>query len=386
MVRLLEHEGKALLGRCGIAVPHGCLWPALPEDTGGGMVVKAQTRSGGRGKRRGVRFASTPQEAAASAESLLADPLGEERVEAVWVEERLDIVAELYAAAMVDRDAGQPVLLTGRRGGVEVEHAAGEETGSLARASIAGRGTVREGAVRHLVAHMVAEQRRHREELTVGLGNLLRRLAAACVREDALLVEINPLVVTASGRIVAADARVVLDDAAWQRHPDWPPVSPEQELASVLAPLGASGTELEGDVAVVVSGAGLLMATIDELALRGISCRAAVDLGAAMFTDAATLGAVFDKVLNLQPRALLVSSFLQLTSPDALASGLLEALAACHYPREQVTVRLAGAASAAARWRLRELTPLTDADQALDRLAAALAGLSFPQPGGEGSL
>ena len=126
MIRLYEHEGKSLLARNGMRVPQGALYPELPSLQGGRFVVKAQVLAGGRGKAGGIKFADSVAAAQAAAQDLLGLRLGEAKVTAVYVEERLQIVGEYYLCAMVDRDLGMPVILASREGGVEIETVAAE--------------------------------------------------------------------------------------------------------------------------------------------------------------------------------------------------------------------------------------------------------------------
>ena len=134
MIKLLEHEGKAILAAAGIATPEGALYRDLPADLDGPLVVKAQILAGGRGKSGGIRFAGDRTAALRTAADLAGTTLNREPIEDVYIERRLDIAHEYYLAAMVDRDLGLPTLLVSNDGGVEIE--AVPRNKSFARRSI----------------------------------------------------------------------------------------------------------------------------------------------------------------------------------------------------------------------------------------------------------
>jgi succinyl-CoA synthetase beta subunit len=323
-VDLLEHQGKALFRRHGIAVPAGSLWPEEP-DCDGPLVVKAQVAAGGRGKAGGIRFAADKQEAGRIASDMKTGSVNGRPVQAVYVEQRLDIRRELYLAITVDRDRRCLTLLVAAEGGVDVEEL---PDGSLARIPIDPLLGLRD-------FHVAAAQRGAvlEDGQRPALAGVVRSLYRLAIEEDADLVEINPLVITADGGVVAADAKVVLDDnAAFRRKPLAQEVpashlSGRSPLEAEIAAAGAVGVEVDpqGEVVAVVSGAGLMMATLDLLCEKGLRVRCAVDLGGTVLAGGDVLSRVFEAVGAAQPRVTFLNAFMQTALCDEFARMLLDA-------------------------------------------------------------
>ena len=312
-MRLYEWEAKALLARYGLPVPRGARWPEWPAVPGA-LVVKAQTLEGRRGLRGGICFCSDAAAVEAAVKRLLGSTIGQEIVGQIYLEERLEIAREHYVAIVVDRDAGAPALLLSAAGGVDVETQAER---AVSMVLPLGKEVPRDAL----------DELARRAGLDPRIGDALAAVVDALWRgfggEEAELIEINPLVETPDGRLVAADARVVLDDGAAFRHPDRPAGGVlGTAFEARCASLGAVGIELEGEIAAIVSGAGLMMATIDLLTDAGGSLRAAVDLGGLVLREADEIADLLDAVADLEPRALLVNAFFQLATCDALARKL----------------------------------------------------------------
>lgn len=364
-MRLLEFEGKRLLQRYGIPVPTGSVWPDIPDIGGRPVVVKAQVREGGRGKRGGVRFVEGLAQVPAVAEELLATRLGQSRVEQVYVEERLEVGQELYVAMTLDRDRRAPVLLASPSGGLDVEDAAAD----VVRLPIDPLLGLRPSAVGYVLKTIGLTG-----EMSERVGSTIGKLHQAYVAEDAELLEINPLVVTRSGHVVAADARVVLDDNARFRHPDWPSdVHDGTAFERAVARYGAVGVDInpEGNAVVITSGAGLMMATLDRLGFGGVTLRAAIDLGGTVFRESRLIGDIVREALRLQPDVVFFNAFFQLASCRRLAEGIRAGLEAEAYGG-RVVARLAGSDVAEARKVLQQLTILEDFEQA-SRVVVELA-------------
>ncbi len=362
-MRLYEYEGKALLARHGVQVPRGAVWPELPEVEGP-LVAKAQILSGKRGKQGGIRFVGGREGCSAEVEALLGSRLGEYEVERVYVEERLEIERELYLAILVDRDRWSSLLLASSRGGMDVEEVPEGEMVQLPIDPLLG---LRPFAIRHVVSRL-------------GLSGEVARQAAAAIHgmyeafktAEADLVEVNPLVVTRDGRVVAADAKVVLDDEAAFRHPERQR-EPREGTAFErgCAAHGSVGVEMAGDVAIVVSGAGLMMATADLLGAAGVTLRAAVDLGGNAFGNPEGLVEVVRLVLGLKPRVIFFNAFFNLAFCDFLARGIADGFQGGDY-RGKVVVRLKGRNLPEAREILAPLgfTLLEDLPEAIEAVVA----------------
>ena len=367
-MQLPEFEGKRLFRRHGIPVPRGVLWPELPE-TPDGFVVKAQIAEGGRGKRGGIRFAATAPAAAAAAEALLGSVIGGHRVDEVYVEERLDIAAELYLSVVLDRGRCCYAILAAPRGGVDVE----------ARAV--------EGLVRLPLDPLSAPGAAQLDRTVAALGlsgataDAARALVASLTRlvlaEDAQLAEINPLALTEQGALVAADARVVLDPNAAFRHPEWrgwslPPEGSDVERA--IAATGSVAVEVDpaGDILAVVSGAGLMMATLDMLVAGGGRPRLMIDLGGVVLAGAERIVPVLRAATKLAPKATFFNAYFQTALCDHFARALADAHAELPLTGA-VVVRLKGRNDGAARRILEPLgfTVMSDLEPALAATLAA---------------
>jgi len=320
---LLEHQGKALFRRHGIPVPTGAVWPDLPSVEGE-LVVKAQVADGRRGKRGGIVFAKSPQDARDAARRMLGSRLETTAVQGVYTEPRVDIAHEMYLAIALDRDQACTVLLASPHGGTEVEDA---PCGSLRRVPIDPLLGLRDFHVRAAVAGLGAVPQRRDE-----VARIVRALYELVITEDALLAEINPLAITTSGAVRAVDAKVVLDDYAAFRRAPVAPGAPRAAgngtvLEESIAATGAVGIEIDpdGDVVAVVSGAGLMMATLDILSEAGTRVHAVVDLGGLVLAGGEALSRVFNAVSQSRPRKTLINAYLHTAFTDELARMLVEA-------------------------------------------------------------
>jgi succinyl-CoA synthetase beta subunit len=321
---LLEHQGKALFRRYRIPVPSGAVWPEQP-DWDGALVVKAQVPAGGRGKAGGIGFAAAWQEATRMAGDMQTSSLNGRPVQAVYIEQRLDIHRELYLAIAVDRDRRSLTLLVAPEGGVDIEDVPED---SMARISIDPLLGLRD-------FHVAAALRGARCEMgqRPGFVELVRNVHRLAIGEDAELVEINPLVITGGGEVIAADAKVVLDDnAAFRRKPLDATFSSAHDtgrslLEAQIAATGAVGVEVDpqGELVAVVSGAGLMMATLDLLCEQGLPVRCAVDLGGTVLAGGEVLARVFEAVGAAQPRVTFLNAFMQTALCDEFARMLLDA-------------------------------------------------------------
>ena len=364
---LLEHQGKALFRRHGIPVPAGALWPDLPSGNGP-LVVKAQVPAGGRGRRGGIGFAETPESAATLAGELSAQGFDGLPVAGVYVEERLDIARELYLAVTLDRDRRCLMVLASPHGGMAVEDAPSEDLLRLPIDPLLGLCDFHSAEVSHALGLPPALQAQ-----AVGL---LRALYGLVLQEDATLAEINPLALTHAEVLVAADAKVVLDDAAaFRRHGMEEIAAQNSRSGTVLergcAEAGAVGIEIDpdGEVMAVVSGAGLMMATLDILAGAGLKVRGVVDLGGTVLAGGAVLAQVFDAVSHARAPVTFFNAYLHTAHADKLAEMLVEAHRMA--PLEgQVLARLKGRDSEAGR------TLLHDAGfEVFEELAPAIAAV-----------
>ncbi len=315
---LLEDEGKKLLRDCHIPVPRGRTITGPDQMAEGNLpvMIKALVPTGGRGKAGGVALASTAEEFQQQAGRILQMTISGHRVRSVLVEEVLGISREMYLSLLVDRSLGVPAILVADQGGVEVE-------------------SLPEGAVHKWPVHpFLGIQAYQSRDVAATLGlmewentvhDMLDHLWELFVSMDCELVEINPLVLTGDDELVAADAKIVINDDALFRHSEVAAHREgEDELESAARDNGIAFVRLDGDVGVIANGAGLTMATLDELALSGRAAGAFMDLGGT--DDPAKVELAFDIMARSGPNVILVNIFGGITRCDTVAEGVLRAL------------------------------------------------------------
>lgn len=344
-MKLLEYEGKALLARHQVPIPVGALWPEVPPSETG-WVIKAQVLAGGRGKKGGILAADGRSEVRQHAAQLESARIGVEPVHAVYVEEKLRIAHEYYLSALVNRDRGLVTMVASAAGGMDIEQVPRSDIVSIDVDPLIG-----------LAGFQVQRLKRALRidgSLDAQFAAIARGLYQALADEDAELAEINPLVLTRDGRLVAADAKLVLDDDAMDRHPGRPrPLawSVDSAFMGRCRELGVIGVDNRGrtpppsrpNVAVLGNGAGLTMATYDQIALAGLSVAGAIELHGALARGVEHTAKVFDAFFMLDADVYFVNAFYQLRSTDALAQALTQALDANPaLGRERVVVRMRG--------------------------------------------
>lgn len=344
-MKLLEYEGKALLAKHQVPIPTGAVWPDMPRSETG-WVVKAQVLAGGRGKMGGIIVADDRGDAEQKAARLKAATLGVEPVHAVYVEQKLQIAREYYLSAFVNRDRGLVTVMASAAGGMEIERVPKSDIVSIDIDPLVGLATFQIQRLRRAL--------RINGNLDAQFATIARGLYQALVDEDAELAEINPLALTRDGRLLAADAKVVLDDDAMDRHPDRPKPfawTVDSAFMQRCRELDVIGVDNRGrtpqpprpNVAVLGNGAGLTMATYDQIALAGVNVVGAIELHGALARGVEHTAKVFDAFFMLDADVYFINAFYQLRSTDALAQALTQALNANpSLSRERVVVRMRG--------------------------------------------
>lgn len=344
-MKLLEYEGKALLARHGIPVAAGALWPQVPESSSGWM-VKAQVLAGGRGKRGGILAAQSRQDVERCAGRLRGARLGDEPVHAVYVEQKLDIAQEYYLAALVNRDLGRVAVMASAAGGVEIEKVPEAQIFSFDVDPLIGLADFQVQSLKRALGFQDAAGTQ--------FEHVVRAVVETLVEEDAELVEVNPLVRTGAGALVAADAKVVLDDDAVFRHPArsvpvaWSTDSSFMQRCRELGVIGVDNRAAlkppaRPTVSLLGNGAGLTMATYDQVALAGVAVAGAIELHGALAKGVAHTAEVIRALFMLEADVVFINAFYQLRSTDALAEALLKALESPGAPgRERVVTRMRG--------------------------------------------
>ncbi|HYA11107.1 MAG TPA: ADP-forming succinate--CoA ligase subunit beta [Thermoplasmata archaeon] len=324
MVKLTEGRGKELFRKYGIPVPKGVV-VGSPEEAERAVrsgavplpcVVKAQVLAGGRGKGGAVRFASTPEEARSAAAAILGSPFQGETVREVLLEEKVAIARELYVSFALDRTARLPVLMTSARGGVEIESV--DDT------------AIDRQPVDPFPGLLAYERRRAARSLGLSgppageLDRLLAGLYRVFEREDAELVEVNPLAVVGD-RLLALDAKVIIEDDAAFRHPEYSAIHDDRTpLEEIAREKEIAFVQLDGNIGVIANGAGLTMATLDVLKEFGGAPGVFLDLGGT--DDPKKVSEAFLLMAQAKPRAVFLNIFGGVTRCDTVAKGLVEAL------------------------------------------------------------
>ncbi|MBI2706025.1 MAG: ADP-forming succinate--CoA ligase subunit beta [Actinobacteria bacterium] len=326
---LFEYQGKQLFATTGIPVPTGEVADtpekarAAAERIGGKVVVKAQVQVGGRGKAGGIQLATTPDEAKAHATNILGMDIKGHVVERVWIEAASDIAKEYYASITFDRGAKRPLIMLSAEGGVDIETVAAETPEKLARLHVDPLTGFQAHHARWLAYHANID-----EEAIKGVVDILQRLYTGFVQLDAMLMEINPLILTTDGRVIALDAKVTIDANALYRHADIAAMreattqDPQEKMAQDR---GVTYVKLDGDVGILGNGAGLVMSTLDVVALAGGKPANFLDAGGGSKADDVVTAL---EVLLSDPKvkSLLVNIFGGITRCDEVAEGLLTAL------------------------------------------------------------
>jgi len=333
-MKLYEFEGKQLLQQNGIPVPRGVV-ATTPEEAaiaaaslGDAVVIKAQALLGGRGKAGLIRAARGRGEAATISAEILEASHGGHRIEKLLVEEQLKIAREMYLSISVDRLAGCPMILASAQGGVEIEEVAKARPEAVARYHV----DVLKG-LRAFEAVQVARLMGLRGEDVSDFARFLVDVYSAFRKLDAHLLEVNPLVVTEEGRLLAADAKVILDDDASFRQPFMQsrPAEPGlTELEREARSKKIQYVDLEGEVALMGNGAGLVMALLDQVRYYGARPANFLDTGGgASRTRANDALTLVLKKAERDPRvkSILLAFSLSISLPEDAAGGVLDALA-----------------------------------------------------------
>ncbi|BBF65443.1 MULTISPECIES: ADP-forming succinate--CoA ligase subunit beta [Acidithiobacillus] len=351
-MNLHEYQAKRLLAEEGVPVPRAI--PAFSvreavnqarELGGPAWVVKAQVHAGGRGKAGGVRMVDSIAQVEKAAQELLGKPLVTaqtgpqgQHVAALLIEEPSRIARELYLALMVDRGQARITFLATREGGVDIEELAASRPEALHRVVVEPSTGFLPFQARQIGFRfgLDASQVQQLTRIMQGMYRLAQRL-------DALMVEINPLAITAEGRLLALDAKVVMDDNALYRHPESDELfdSTQQDGREITArQFGLNYISLEGNIGCMVNGAGLAMATMDLIKLHGGDPANFLDVGGGAAAD--KVNQAFKLILSdTRVKAILVNIFGGITRCDLLAEGIIQAAAevGLHLP---VVVRLEG--------------------------------------------
>ncbi|MEU1459801.1 ADP-forming succinate--CoA ligase subunit beta [Streptomyces sp. NPDC005727] len=371
---LYEHQARELFEQHGIVVPKAEVTGSpkqareIARRLGGRVVVKAQVKTGGRGKAGGVRLAADPAAAELTARQILGMDIKGHRVGKVMVTEPVDIDREFYVSYVLDRAAGGFLAIASAEGGTEIEETAATRPQAVARIPVdPARG----------VTSAKAAEIADAAGLPPRTADVLVRLWQVLTRQDALLVEVNPLVTTTDGRVLALDGKVTLDDNARFRQTRWgaEPEEHHDPLEAAAAARGLDYVRLDGEVGVIGNGAGLVMSTLDVVAGSGARPANFLDIGGGASARVMADGL---SVILSDPavKSVLVNVFGGITACDAVAEGIVAAVDGIRLTRPLV-VRLDGNNAARGRAILEARAhPLVEQATTMDGAARRAAELA----------
>ena len=331
---LFEYQARDLFAKHGVPVLKGIVATtpeeakAAAEEIGGLTVIKAQVKTGGRGKAGGVKLAKNPDEAYEYAQQILGMDIKGHTVHRVLVAQGADIAEEYYFSILLDRANRSYLAMCSVEGGMEIEQLAAERPEALAKAEVDPLVGIDSAKAQEIVeaAGFSAELQPKVVEVLVKLGDVFKK-------EDATLVEVNPLVQTPEGDILALDGKVSLDDNAEFRQPDHVALvdkSAENPLEAKAKQHDLNYVKLDGEVGVVGNGAGLVMSTLDVVAYAGekhgnVKPANFLDIGGG--ASAEVMAAGLEIILgDEQVKSVFVNVFGGITSCDAVAEGIVKAL------------------------------------------------------------
>ena len=329
---LFEYQARDLFKKHGVPVLQGRI-ADTPEEAeaaataiGGTVVVKAQVKTGGRGKAGGVKVAHSPAEARQKAEEILGLDIKGHVVKRLMIAEGAKIAQEFYFSVLLDRSNRTFLSLCSVEGGMEIEQLAVERPDALAKIPVSAV-----TGIDKAMAIEIAKAGRFPDELIDSVSDVILKLYNVFVKEDATLVEVNPLVLTEDGQILALDGKITLDENADFRH------QRDDMERDALDPLEAKAkamdlnyVKLDGEVGIIGNGAGLVMSTLDVVAYAGeanggVKPANFLDIGGG--ASAEVMAAGLDVILNdPQVKSVFVNVFGGITACDAVANGIVGAL------------------------------------------------------------
>jgi succinyl-CoA synthetase beta subunit len=357
---LYEFQGKQLFARYGIPVSEGRLATspeearATAEELGGQVVVKAQVLTGGRGKAGGIKLAAGPDEAEARAAEIIGLDIRGHVVRRLWIERSSEIAKEYYLSLTFDRSAKKPLFMFTTQGGIDIEEVAATSPEALVRLHVEPLEGFHAWQARRLVYGAGIEDPSEQKQIVAIVGKLYEAFGAC----DAMLCEINPLIVTPAGEVRALDSKFTVDDNSLYRHPDIAEMR-DVEAADPLEALArekqVTYVKLDGEVGVLGNGAGLTMSTVDVVTFAGGRPANFCDLGGG--GDAQGVVDALEVITrDPQVKAIFFNIFGGITRCDEVARGILQALSQIEIPHP-IVVRLDGTNAEEGRRILSEAAP-----------------------------
>ena len=330
---LFEYQARDLFESHQIPVLAGAVATSAQEaesaaaKIGGKVVVKAQVKVGGRGKAGGVKLAENPSDAKEKAQAILGMDIKGHTVLKVMIAQAAPIESEYYLAILLDRANRNFLVMASVAGGMEIEEVAHKTPEKLAKVGIdPNQGIDKKKAIE------IAKGGQFPSEVIDQVADVLVKLWQAFVKEDATLMEINPLVKTSDGRVIALDGKVTLDDNAGFRHPDHEALldhAATNPLEKLAKEKDLNYVKLDGQVGIIGNGAGLVMSTLDVVAYAGekygVKPANFLDIGGGASAEVMANG--LSIILgDTDVRSVFVNVFGGITACDAVANGIVQAL------------------------------------------------------------
>ncbi|GGJ93225.1 succinate--CoA ligase [ADP-forming] subunit beta 1 [Streptomyces camponoticapitis] len=331
---LFEYQARDLFAKHGVPVLAGEVIETpeaareVTERLGGKAVVKAQVKVGGRGKAGGVKLASDPADAVAKADAILGMDIKGHTVHKVMLAQTADIAEEYYVSFLLDRTNRTFLAMASVEGGVEIEVVAEENPDALAKIAV----DANEGCTPEKAAEIVAAAK-FPADIAGQVADVLQQLWTVFIKEDALLVEVNPLIKSGDGKIIALDGKVSLDENADFRQPDHEALEDKAAANPLEAAAKAKNlnyVKLDGEVGIIGNGAGLVMSTLDVVAYAGeahggVKPANFLDIGGGASAEVMANGL---EIILGDPdvKSVFVNVFGGITACDEVANGIVQAL------------------------------------------------------------
>ena len=373
-----EYQAAEILARYGVPVNPGRVATtpdeaaAVAAEFGGTVAVKAQVHTGGRGKAGGIKLAHAPEEARTAAGQILGMDISGHTVNKVLVAKGARIAQEFYLGVVLDRPNRKVLVMSSAEGGVDIEEVARERPEKIVK-----RQADPELGLHPYQAREIAFELGLPADKVNGFAAIAAQLYTAYMKEDASLVEVNPLIITEDGDWMALDSKMSFDDNALFRHQDIEELRDmeEENLTEIEArKSGISFVKLDGDIGCIVNGAGLAMATMDAVKLNGGEPANFLDVGGG--ANAAQVAKAFTLVTaDPNVKAILINIFGGITRGDVVAEGIREALTEVKVD-VPIVVRLSGTNAEEGKQILAEagLTAVDTMDEAAAQVVASATG------------
>jgi succinyl-CoA synthetase beta subunit len=386
-VDLFEYQARDLFAEHGVPVLDAAV-AETPEEAragaerlgGGTVVVKAQVKTGGRGKAGGVKLAHSPEEAAQRASDILGMDIKGHTVHRVMVAQGAKIAEEYYFSVLLDRANRRYLAMASKEGGMEIEQLAVERPEALARVPVDPIVGIDEAKAREIV-----DAAGFGDEVKDEIAQVVQRLWEVYREQDATLVEVNPLVKTEDGKVVAVDGKVSLDENASFRHAEHAQLEDKaaaDPLEAAAKEKGLNYVKLDGEVGIIGNGAGLVMSTLDVVAyageeLGGVKPANFLDIGGGASAEVMANG-LHIILGDPQVKSVFVNVFGGITACDAVADGIVHALQILgDEATKPLVVRLDGNNVAEGRRILAEANhPLVTLEDTMDGAARKAAELA----------